>query len=179
MDTLATIATIATLNEKQKIILNFVMNDKNTFITGFAGSGKSFLIETLCKEFNKKGKIYGLAAMTGCAAILINGTTLHNLLSIGLAKGEPIDLFKRIKKIGKLNYLKSIQALIIDEVSMLGLNYGDLLNCIAKILKNNNKAFGGIQLILSGDMCQLPPINDGFIFESNTWNELDLVNINL
>ena len=77
-----------TLNKNQEIILNFVMNDKNTFITGFAGSGKSFLIETLCKEFNKKGKIYGLAAMTGCAAILINGTTLHNLLSIGLAKGE-------------------------------------------------------------------------------------------
>ena len=46
--------TIFKLNKNQEIILNFVMNDKNTFITGFAGSGKSFLIETLCKEFNKK-----------------------------------------------------------------------------------------------------------------------------
>lgn len=59
--------TLATLNEKQKIILNFVMNDKNTFITGFAGSGKSYLIDFICKEFDKQGKVYGLSAMTGCA----------------------------------------------------------------------------------------------------------------
>ena len=150
--------TIFKLNKNQEIILNFVMNDKNTFITGFAGSGKSFLIETLCKEFNKKGKIYGLAAMTGCAAILINGTTLHNLLSIGLAKGEPIDLFKRIKKIGKLNYLKSIQVLIIDEVSMLSDILFDKINELFKLIKDNDIFFGGIQIILIGDMFQLKPI---------------------
>ena len=159
-----------TLNKNQEIILNFVMNDKNTFITGFAGSGKSFLIETLCKEFNKKGKIYGLAAMTGCAAILINGTTLHNLLSIGLAKGEPIDLFKRIKKIGKLNYLKSIQALIIDEVSMLSDILFDKINELFKLIKDNDIFFGGIQIILIGDMFQLKPIEGNYCFCSPNWN---------
>ena len=162
--------TIFKLNKNQEIILNFVMNDKNTFITGFAGSGKSFLIETLCKEFNKKGKIYGLAAMTGCAAILINGTTLHNLLSIGLAKGEPIDLFKRIKKIGKLNYLKSIQALIIDEVSMLSDILFDKINELFKLIKDNDIFFGGIQIILIGDMFQLKPIEGNYCFCSPNWN---------
>ena len=58
------IATLATLNEKQKIILNFVMNDKNTFITGFAGSGKSYLIDFICKEFNKKGFQFNRIAYT-------------------------------------------------------------------------------------------------------------------
>ena len=159
-----------TLNKNQEIILNFVMNDKNTFITGFAGSGKSFLIETLCKEFNKKGKIYGLAAMTGCAAILINGTTLHNLLSIGLAKGEPIDLFKRIKKIGKLNYLKSLQVLIIDEVSMLSDILFDKINELFKLIKGNDIFFGGIQIILIGDMFQLKPIEGNYCFCSPNWN---------
>ena len=164
------IATLATLNEKQKIILNFVMNDKNTFITGFAGSGKSYLIDFICKEFDKQGKVYGLAAMTGCAAILINGTTLHNLLSIGLAKGDPMDLFKRIKKLGKLYYLKSIQALIIDEASMLSDILFDKINELFKLIKNNDLYFGGIQIILVGDMFQLKPIEGNYCFCSPNWN---------
>lgn len=162
--------TLATLNEKQKIILNFVMNDKNTFITGFAGSGKSYLIDFICKEFDKQGKVYGLSAMTGCATILINGTTLHNLLSIGLAKGDPMDLFKRIKKLNKLYYLKSIQTLIIDEASMLSDVLFDKINELFKLIKNNDLYFGGIQIILVGDMFQLKPIEGNYCFCSPNWN---------
>jgi ATP-dependent DNA helicase PIF1 len=168
---------MVTLNEKQEIILNFVMNGKNTFITGFAGSGKSYLIDFICKEFDKQGKVYGLSAMTGCAAILINGTTLHNLLSIGLAKGDPIDLFKRIKKMGKLYYLSSIQVLIIDEVSMLSDILFDKINELFKLIKNNKLFFGGVQIILVGDMFQLKPIEGNYCFCSPNW-ELNTVILN-
>ena len=85
-------------------------------------------------------------------------------------KGEPIDLFKRIKKIGKLNYLKSIQALIIDEVSMLSDILFDKINELFKLIKDNDIFFGGIQIILIGDMFQLKPIEGNYCFCSPNWN---------
>jgi ATP-dependent DNA helicase PIF1 len=92
-------------------------------------------------------------------------------------------ILNRIKKIKKnrilLDRWKTTKLLLIDEISMIGMNYFDLLNIIAKSIRNNNLPFGGIQLVLSGDMCQLPPIKDGFIFESHAWKELDLIYINL
>jgi ATP-dependent DNA helicase PIF1 len=162
---------------------------KNIYISGIGGTGKSYLIKQIYEESKKRNINTYLTSTTGISSFLIGGTTIHSFSGVILptyidSEKDFIDYInKMVKKIKSNNRLlkrwKEIEMLIIDEVSMLGLNYGDLLNCIAKTLKNNNIPFGGIQLILSGDMCQLPPVNDGFIFDSNMWNELELININL
>jgi len=74
---------------------------------------------------------------------------------------------------------KNVNIIIIDEVSMLGGSLFDKLDYIAKHLRKSSKPFGGIQLILCGDMLQLPPINDTYIFESETFNSLKLKIFNL
>jgi len=174
----------------QESFFDIIFNKKkNVYISGIGGTGKSYQIKKIYEESKKRNINTYLTSTTGISSFLIGGTTIHSFsgvilpLYIDTEKDFIEYINKMVKKIKSNNRLlkrwKEIEMLIIDEVSMLGLNYGDLLNCIAKILKNNNKPFGGIQLILSGDMCQLPPINDGFIFDSNMWNELNLVNINL
>ena len=158
---------MATLNEKQKNILISIENGKNAFITGFAGSGKSFLTEYICK-INKK---IALTAMTGCASLLINGKTLHSTLGIGLGKGEVKDLIKRMRrKEGLLPYLLSLEVLIIDEVSMLSNVLFDKIAEIFKILHKSDKPFGNLQIILVGDMSQLKPIEDDYCFFAKYWD---------
>jgi ATP-dependent DNA helicase PIF1 len=161
------------LNEKQKIILQKILDGKNAFITGFAGSGKSYLIEHICNSLLEIKKNYALTAMTGCASVLINGRTLHSTLGIGLGKGTPHELIKRIRRnIGLFDYLKSLDVLIIDEVSMLNDTLFDKIAEIFKIIHNSSeRPFGKLQIILVGDMSQLKPIEDEYCFCAKCWND--------
>jgi len=161
------------LNEKQKLILDKVLDGKNIFITGFAGSGKSYLIKSICEAL--KDSNVALTAMTGCAAILINGYTLHSALGIGLAKGTPQELIRRIRlREGLYNYLKNLNTLIIDEVSMLNDTLFDKIAEIFKIIHSSDKPFGKLQIILVGDMSQLKPVEDEYCFYSNYWDSCNI-----
>ena len=165
------------LNKKQCAILEKVLNGENAFITGFAGSGKSYLIEYIYRTFLEQGKKVALTAMTGCAALLINGKTLHSSLGIGLAKGEPMDLFKRIRRMeGMLPYLSALDVLIIDEVSMLSDTLFDKISELFKLIKPTSqfldsvdKPFGKLQVILVGDMSQLKPVEGDYCFHAKNW----------
>jgi ATP-dependent DNA helicase PIF1 len=157
------------LNKKQKIILDLVLNGRNIFITGCAGSGKSYLTDHICEIL--KNKNIGLTAMTGCAALLVNGKTLHNFLGIGLAKGESMDILKKIKSKGRISTLKKLEVLIIDEVSMLSDILFDKIAEIFKIIHNSPKPFGNLQVILVGDMSQLKPIEGGYCFNAKYWEQ--------
>jgi ATP-dependent DNA helicase PIF1 len=160
-----------TLNEKQRNVLEFILNGKNAFITGFAGSGKSYLIEYLRKTLKQQKKRVALTAMTGCAALLINGKTLHSELGIGLAKGEPRDLLKRIRRTeGMFEHLFYLDCLIIDEVSMLSDLLFDKINALFKLIKHKETPFGGLQVILVGDMSQLKPVEGEYCFFGFTWD---------
>jgi ATP-dependent DNA helicase PIF1 len=106
---------------------------------------------------------------------LINGRTIHSYLGIGLAKDSPTDLARKLffKNKQKVADLQELQILLIDEISMLD---GDLLHKISTYLtlvRNCNKPFGGLQLILSGDFYQLPPVNGPFAFKSQIWPALN------
>lgn len=159
------------LNKDQLDILEFIKERKNVFITGGAGTGKSFLLKKITEYLKEAEKVFAVTAMTGSAAILINGRTLHSTLGIGLAKCDPIELLKRIIKMGTIyNYLKSLDVLIIDEVSMLNDELFDKIFELFKLIKKNDKPFGGVQVILVGDMSQLPPIDGGFCFKSLNFN---------
>ena len=150
-------------------------NNKNIFITGGAGVGKSYVIQEFVKYIkSNNNKNIGVTSTTGISSILIGGNTLHSFLGIGLGTSSHDSLFTKIKGKNKLwKRWRTLDILIIDEVSMLSPKLFDKLNGLAKRIRRNEKPFGGIQLILSGDFCQLPPVSndDMFLFESISWKE--------
>lgn len=160
------------LNNQQEIAYQLMKEGKNVFITSMAGCGKTFLLK-LFVENNRTKKI-GITSTTGTSALLIGGTTLHSYCGIGLGKGTVEQLADRILGSRFLTYRwKKTDILIIDEVSMLSPELFDKLENIARIVRENDIPFGGIQLILTGDFLQLPCVgsSDNFCFEAKSWEK--------
>jgi ATP-dependent DNA helicase PIF1 len=118
--------------------------------------------------------------MTGCAALLLGkgAKTLHSWAGIGLGKETAQLILSKIKKSfkAKKNWL-SMDVLIIDEISMMTPDLLDKLDEIGRGMRKptSRLPFGGLQIILVGDMCQLPPVNTketSFVFEANIWKEV-------
>lgn len=163
------------LTPDQEKILGSIKNGRNTLITGGAGTGKSFLINEVIRYFQSQKIFYGVCALTGCAAVLINARTLHSLLGIGLAKGTPQELYRRIRKMdGKLGYLLSLKALVIDEISMLSDTLFDKIAELFKIIHSTDRPFGKLQVIFVGDLSQLPPVESDFCFKASNWDSSNI-----
>ena len=168
------------LDIKQLNILEDFIHGKNIFMSGPGGTGKSFLIDIIKDISTKTNKVCQLTALTGCAALLINAKTIHSWSGVGIIKNDDITHYiNKIRKHKKtLNWIE-VDCLVIDEVSMLSKKFFDILDSIAKKIRKNDKPFGGIQMILSGDFYQLPPVNKDkldtdsslFCFQSEKWNE--------
>jgi ATP-dependent DNA helicase PIF1 len=160
------------LSEKQNHAYSLMVNGKSVFITGAAGSGKTACIKLFIKVY-KQNKIMGVTSTTGISALLFGGSTVHSFTGIGIGTGSVESIIKKIQTRSTLRKRwKDLEVLIIDEISMLSMNLFDKLEKIARSIRNNNKPFGGIQLILSGDFLQLPCINsDDFCFESKQWDK--------
>lgn len=161
-------------------IFSLVEDGHNIFVTGGAGVGKSY---TLNKLKDKYGKKLHITSTTGISAINVNGQTLHSWAGIGLAN-KPIDeIVKKIRNKPTLyKTLLCCEMLAIDEISMLDNITFDYVNDVLKAVRENDKPFGGIQILLFGDFFQLPPVRmkeDGkdFCFNSRTWKELNLKTI--
>jgi ATP-dependent DNA helicase PIF1 len=117
-----------------------------------------------------------VTASTGLAACNIGGVTLHSFSGIGLGRESVPDLVRRIKKNikAKTRWLRT-KVLIVDEISMVDADLFDKLEGIARSIRSNGQPFGGIQLIITGDFFQLPPVPDNgkvakFAFEAATWS---------
>lgn len=171
------------LNEKQLIVVNNVLNGLNIFLTGPPGTGKSYVLKEIIYKYKllKKKNIF-ITATTGCAAVNINGITLHSLFGI-----KPnININNYVNKLLKLKFDNSIYKqiffidfLIIDEISMLDDKLCDNIDFILKKIKNNNKPFGGIQILFVGDFFQLAPVENTYCFNSKSWKELNPLLIEL
>ena len=149
------------LSKKQNEAYSIMVNGDSMFVTGSAGSGKTSTIKLFIKAY-KSNKIMGVTSTTGISALLFGGVTLHSFLGIGLGKDSVESLNKKIQSRSYLKKRwKELEILIIDEISMLSPVLFDKLEALARRVRRNEKPFGGIQLILSGDFCQLPCI-DGF-----------------
>jgi ATP-dependent DNA helicase PIF1 len=166
-------------SEEQIISFNIYNQGLNVFITGPGGTGKTALIKYIQKDATRKGRNIQVCALTGCAAVLLEckAKTLHSWAGIGLGLGSVEQLTTKIMKnrFLKSNW-KSVDILVVDEVSMMSQKLFELLDQIGKIVRKNSRPFGGIQLIFSGDFYQLPPVGNNdepetmrFCFESPLW----------
>ena len=149
------------LSKEQQLAFNKYVQGQNIFITGPGGTGKSALIRAIHKHAYSRFRDIHVTALTGCAAVLLNckAKTLHSWAHIGLGNGSIEQLVTKIKKNKFAKSLwKSTEILVVDEVSMLSLKLFNVLNEIGKAIRGNQKPFGGIQVIFSGDFFQLPPV---------------------
>jgi ATP-dependent DNA helicase PIF1 len=159
------------MNEEQQSAYDAVLAGDNVFITGAAGTGKSYVLKRIIRKFRNK-KI-GITATTGSAALLISGKTIHSFLGIGLAT-KCIDalvagIFVKRKDIVKK--LQKLDLIIIDEVSMMD---DELFEKVVGVIE---KIRGGkkLQYVLCGDFCQLPPVKGKYCFTSPVWKDLNII----
>ncbi|KAE9014864.1 hypothetical protein PR003_g15843 [Phytophthora rubi] len=149
------------LTAEQERVLELVARGKNVFFTGSAGTGKSFLLQHLLKHGcgHAMGRVFATAT-TGIAAYNIGGMTLHHFAGIDpRAHTSRQELLKQIaRKKDAVTRWKLARVLVIDEISMLDGRLFEDLEAIARQIRRSSAFFGGIQLILSGDFFQLPPV---------------------
>ncbi|GAA5945450.1 hypothetical protein JCM3775_006781 [Rhodotorula graminis] len=174
------------LSPEQQMVLKMVVeNDKNVFFTGSAGTGKSVLLREIIASLKRKYRgntdAVAVTASTGMAACNIGGTTIHSFGGIGLGAGTAEQLVSNIRKNKQaVARWQRCKVLVIDEVSMVDGFLFDKLAKIAEAIKKNTKSrsaipkpFGGIQLVVTGDFFQLPPVTKGttptFAFEADAW----------
>ncbi|GAB1320338.1 DNA helicase [Madurella fahalii] len=179
----STKASAITLSNEQRHVKHLVVEKgQSVFFTGPAGTGKSVLMRAIIQDLKKKyvrdPERVAVTASTGLAACNIGGMTLHSFAGIGLGKEDANALVKKIRRNPKAKnrWLKT-KTLIIDEVSMVDGELFDKLSQIGRIIRNNGRPWGGIQLVITGDFFQLPPVPDGskqreskFAFDAATWS---------
>ena len=166
------------MDYKHELACQLVESGANVFITGNAGTGKSFILN----KISRQNENVFATATTGVASILLNVQcpvlTLHSWAGIGIGNLSLMACVIKIRK-NRKNFMriKNTRILIIDEISMLDAKYFDKLNSVLKVLLSSTHAFGGIQVVLCGDFLQLKPPNGQFIFNSKAWKELNLSNV--
>lgn len=144
------------LTEEQSKVVDLLENTSNNyFITGKAGSGKSTVLSYF-RENTKKNNV-AVVALTGAAAMNVDGQTIHSLFRMDF---NPQDTWSKSKVECQpvKETLKAIEVLIIDEVSMVRADIMDMIDCRMQYAKGNCEPFGGCQVIVFGDLYQLPPI---------------------
>lgn len=148
-----------------QLALDFVeTTGKNIFLTGKAGTGKTTFLHNLKRQTSKRMVV---VAPTGVAAINAGGVTIHSFFQLSFGPQLPysaggsesrdstrIQRFSRVK----INIIKSLDLLVIDEVSMVRSDLLDGIDAVLRRFKNRNKPFGGVQLLMIGDLQQLAPI---------------------
>lgn len=167
---------------KQSTALDILKTGHNVFLTGSAGAGKTYTLNQYIHYLQARQVPVAITASTGIAATHMNGTTIHSWSGIGIRMTMEDKQISQLKSKKSLKErLEQTQVLIIDEISMLHAKQLDLINQVLKVVRNNDKAFGGIQVVLSGDFFQLPPVGergesnrDKFAFMSKAWLEAQL-----
>ena len=183
-------------NEDLEVAWQFIANtDKSVFLTGKAGTGKTTFLKRIL-ELSPKRKV--VVAPTGVAAINAQGVTIHSFFQLPFSPYIPgttyiEDRNKRYKfSKEKKQILKTLDLVIIDEISMVRCDLLDAIDNVLRNYKNRDLPFGGVQLLLIGDLYQLAPIavekewnmlkeyyDTPYFFSSKALQQIDYVTIEL
>jgi ATP-dependent exoDNAse (exonuclease V) alpha subunit len=162
----------------QGLALEIMLSGESVLLTGPAGAGKTFVLNQFIKLAKHEGKHVSVTATTGLAATHLGGTTIHSWAGIGVNDSLPQGFADHVAK-GRREIIEKTDVLIIDEISMLHDYRLDMVDEACRLVRRKDAPFGGIQVIMSGDFFQLPPINrgdsraGGFVVHSEVWRELD------
>lgn len=183
-------------NPELNLAWDFVNNtDRNIFLTGKAGTGKTTFLHKLKKESLKR---LAVVAPTGVAAINAGGVTVHSFFQLPFgpilpetANAQHNSFSKKFSK-KKINIIKSLDLLVIDEISMVRADMLDGIDQVLKRFRDRSKPFGGVQLLMIGDLQQLSPVikedewqllkqyyTTGFFFGSNAFQNSNALTIEL
>jgi ATP-dependent exoDNAse (exonuclease V) alpha subunit len=148
-------------NPELELALQFIENtDRNLFVTGKAGTGKTTFLHKIKNESLKRLVI---VAPTGVAAINAKGVTIHSFFQMPfgpILPNQPLTSNTQQRKFSKtkIDIIKSLDLVIIDEISMVRADLLDAIDQVLRRFKNRNKVFGGAQVLLIGDLQQLAPV---------------------
>lgn len=162
-------------NEDLNKITELIQKGENLFITGYAGTGKSYILNKLKKKFQ-----IDVTSTTGLAAVNVQGQTIHSWAGVGICNKPVKDVIEKILQRTKLKkQISECKILAIDEISMLDAKTFDYIDEVLRNMRDGSKPFGGIQVLLFGDFFQLPPVEkeSGFCFNGKTWQALNLKTI--
>lgn len=156
-----------------------MLEGSSVFLTGAPGAGKTYVLNEFIHRAQRRGKRIAVTASTGIAATHISGSTIHSWSGLGikdsLSEWDLENLHNNDRLIKRYN---SVDILVIDEISMLHGKRFDMVDQVCKLLRDNDKPFGGLQVVVVGDLFQLPPVSRGnevidFAHTSRAWRELD------
>lgn len=165
---------------KQSTALEILKSGANVFLTGSAGTGKTHLLNKYIDYLKERDIELAVTAPTGIAASHINGITIHSFFGIGIREDFNDYFFDSLmQKEYLFNRFKKLKVLIVDEISMVSPEIFGAMDKILRNFKNLHEPFGGVQLVLSGDFFQLPPVkknssNLRFAWQADAWREAGL-----
>lgn len=181
----------AALSAEQNRVAELVRLGFSVFFTGAAGTGKTFLLEHVVAELREAygdefNACVAVTAATGIAATALGGSTLHSAMGCGALR--TFDDFRVMWLPDNRKRLRRLRVLVIDEVSMLSAELFEMLELVLRQIRRSEEPFGGLQLVLSGDFCQLPPVsfprddatlptaflNRGLAFQSPAWRRCEI-----
>lgn len=157
--------------------IEIMLSGKNVFLTGEPGAGKTYTLNEYIRQAKEAGKRIAMTASTGIAASHIDGMTIHSWSGLGIKDSiQDWEIDKMAWQPKFMEKYNTVDVLVIDEISMLHGSRLDMLNRVAKWLRNNPAPFGGLQVIFVGDLFQLPPVTKGsqvsdWVHESEAWLE--------
>lgn len=143
---------------KQADALAVLNAGANVFITGAPGAGKTYVLNQFIAHARAAGANVAVTASTGIASTHINGQTIHSWSGVGVSTALTQNLLKQIRSRRKRK-IEATDILVIDEVSMLHAWLFDMVDQVCRALRHSPEPFGGLQIVLSGDFFQLPPVS--------------------
>lgn len=145
-----------TLNQEKRFVLRMMeTTNDNLFITGKAGTGKSFLLNFFLANTRKNVVVL---APTGTSALDVGGTTIHKFFGLKPELQVPEKIDGSVIFGNKRDLFRNVETIVIDEISMVRSDLMDTIDYILKRANGNNEPFGGKQIIAFGDLYQLPPV---------------------
>ena len=150
-----------TLTPEQQHLVDIIMSGKNVFYTGSAGTGKSTVLKAFVKRLDEREKKVDIISPTGISALNVAGVTYFVYAGWNPDSSQkPLADLEHNARWQKYVHerLTETSVLVIDEISMIENHQFERLDGILKASRENDAPFGGVQLIVTGDFCQLPPV---------------------